>query len=102
MQVRDLSDEEMKNMSMEERKKVARIRLNIKKEVFHPMLLMMSSNKLKSEKDAVHNLGSTEEVNFAVNLMKCQDEVGGKQLTCLMNLDCRSELVYYTRCIIQY
>ena len=27
---------------------------------------------------------------------------GGEQMACIMNLDCKRELVMYTRCLIQY
>ena len=92
----------MRNLSIEERRKVAMQLLNIKKEYFHPNLLLMSSNLLPSEKEAIENQGAEEDAKYVQALMGCQHKTGGQQVVCLMNLDCKPELVNYTRCIIQY
>ena len=62
---------------------------------------MMHSNFLNSEISALEE-NSSEESKYINGLFDCSGYHGGKMLVCMMNLSCKQELVYYSRCLVQY
>ena len=54
-EVRDLTDEEFNSLNLEERKKIAAKQLKLKREYFHPNMMLMHSNIMQSEFRELHS-----------------------------------------------
>ncbi len=48
-EVRDLTDDEFNSLTIEQRKRIAAKQLKLKREYFHPNMMLMHSNILQSE-----------------------------------------------------
>ena len=98
---RDMTEDEFANLTLEERKTHAKKVLNLKRDMFHPNLMLMHSNFLQSE---FRELSAKSEKGFEY-LTRMINQCGriqnpGQQLVCLIQLDCKRELAQYTKCLI--
>eukprot|EP00347_Sterkiella_histriomuscorum_P005482 403356448 len=99
---RDMSDSEFKALTPQERTKIINRRLKLKPDMFNSNQLIMQSNFTNQELLSIHTEGNNGEWQYFTNLLNCQGKQGGSRIACLMNLDCKSELIKYSRCLVQY
>jgi hypothetical protein len=97
---RDLSDLEFNQLTIEERKQLTHQKLRLKREIFHPNMLLMQSNFLNSE---IQSIQASQEKHYFNKLIDCGSiPQSGKQFVCLMSLDCKQQLLNYSKCLVQF
>jgi hypothetical protein len=63
-------------------------------------MLLMQSNFLNSE---IQSIQASQEKNYFNKLIDCGSiPQSGKQFVCLMSLDCKQQLIAYSKCLVQF
>ena len=101
---RDLTDEEMSKLTRQDKIDLAKPRLKIKRSVFDSNLMLMGTSFTEEEAVRLEEYGNSNgDLRYLMKLPECFDLSTQKpNINCIMNMDCRKELVGFSRCLIQY
>ena len=95
-------EEEIKklNLTKEELEKMKTKQISLQSDNFYSNILFMDSKLTNYE--MINVLQSKQQVDYYVDLMKCHKPESSQRNECILAMDCKINLLKYSRCLIKY